>query len=186
MSALRNSGPGSYLIATQTQVAAMQQTSSYPSGWGKRFETIHGRRTRACGWRSPPTTAVVYTLRWPPGTEHGRLAAEHGWPAPHRFAWTEGGLIVLWSAAGPARHDRVHPSVAPVGTPGSGCSGSPRCRLFVLLLGDIAPALCGAVMKREGQGATCQPCVGWITDCRARQSHAPDRNGVVTRKWVLG
>ena len=37
VSALRRGGPGSYLIATRTQISAMQQTAGYAPDWENRF-----------------------------------------------------------------------------------------------------------------------------------------------------
>jgi hypothetical protein len=95
VSALRAAGPGSYLIATRTQVVAMQQTASYTDNWGTRF--------RADMSAAPDVriafatkTAVIYTLHWPPGARPMPLPTSGAGTASHRFAWTGAGLIVLW------------------------------------------------------------------------------------------
>ena len=99
VSALRNAGPGSYLIATRTQVAAMQQSASYPSGWGRRFEkSISAAPNVRVAFSTD--SAVIYTLRWPPGTKQRPLTVGSTAPAPHRFAWTEAGVVVLWLLLG--------------------------------------------------------------------------------------
>ena len=66
VSALRRGGPGSYLIATRTQISAMQQTASYAPDWESRF---NASMSSAPGVRVAFSTgsAVVYTLNWPPG-----------------------------------------------------------------------------------------------------------------------
>ncbi len=95
VSDLRAGGPGSYLIATQTQVAAMQQTASYPSGWGQRFERTMAA-TRGVRVMFSSASAVVYTLRWPAAANRQPLDAATASPAPLRFTWTQFGVVVLW------------------------------------------------------------------------------------------
>jgi hypothetical protein len=91
---LRDSGPGTYLIATQTQIADLQQTASYPSGWGQRFTA---RMTAARGVRVAyaDKSAVIYTLHWPRGTPRRPLSVGAA-PAPHHeTTWTAAGLALL-------------------------------------------------------------------------------------------
>jgi hypothetical protein len=95
VSALRSAGPGSYLIATRTQVADLQQTASYAPGWGHRFNAL---MTAAPGVRVAyaDSSAVIYTLQWPPGARPRPLAAAAAGPAHHATTWTVDGLILLW------------------------------------------------------------------------------------------
>ena len=95
VSALRSAGPGSYLIATRTQVADLQQTASYAPGWGQKFNAL---MTAAPGVRVAyaDSSAVIYTLHWPPGARPRPLAATAADPARHATPWTADGLIVLW------------------------------------------------------------------------------------------
>jgi len=95
VSDLRNAGPGSYLISTQTQVAELQQTASYPSGWGRQFAAA---MTAAPGVRVAfaNSSAVIYTLHWPPGARPRPLAASAARPAHHAATWAVEGLILLW------------------------------------------------------------------------------------------
>jgi O-antigen/teichoic acid export membrane protein len=92
---LRSGGPGSYLIAAQTQIAANQETASYPTDWGSRFNAVMGA---APGVRVAfsDSSAVIYTLSWPPGAHAKPLPA--GVPATpaHSFGWAWAGLAVLW------------------------------------------------------------------------------------------
>ncbi len=88
-------GPGSYLIATKTQIASLQQTSSYPAGWGDRFESAMAAAPfvriayQADG-------AVVYTLDWSALSAAPPRAAKPAAPARSRYGWTRAGLIVFW------------------------------------------------------------------------------------------
>jgi hypothetical protein len=96
VSDLRAAGPGAYLIATQTQVAAMQQTASYPSGWGQRFERSMAR-TSGVRVAFSTDSAVVYTLRGSSESNSKPLGTGPTSAAPQRFTWTQGGVIVLWA-----------------------------------------------------------------------------------------
>jgi hypothetical protein len=90
---LVHDGPHSYLIETQTEVAAMQQTTSYPSGWGSRFRTsmATGPFVRVV---FSSDSAVVFTLDWPANAlVHPLGSGGHAQPA--RFTWTQAGLIVF-------------------------------------------------------------------------------------------
>ena len=90
---LVHDGPHSYLIETQTEVAAMQQTTSYPAGWGSRF-----RQSMATGpfvrvvYSSD--SAVVFTLDWPANAPVHPLGSG-GRAQPARFTWTQAGLLVF-------------------------------------------------------------------------------------------
>jgi hypothetical protein len=95
VSTLRRAGPGSYLIATQTQVAAMQQTADYSSGWGQRFERTMAA-TRGVRVVFSTGSAVVYTLRWPSDASRQPLGPGPVSATAHPFSWTESGLIALW------------------------------------------------------------------------------------------
>jgi hypothetical protein len=95
VSALRSAGPGSYLIAARTQVAALEQTESYAPGWGKQFNAVMSatpdvRVAFATG------SAVIYTLRWPPGARAHPLSASSAGHAQQANSWNVAGLIVLW------------------------------------------------------------------------------------------
>jgi hypothetical protein len=94
VSALRAAGPRSYLIAAQTQIAAMQQTASYPAGWEQRFRPA---MSAAPGVRVvfANRSAVIYTLHRVPGAPPPPARSPAG--PPHRLpAWAGTGLIVLW------------------------------------------------------------------------------------------
>ncbi len=95
ISALRSAGPGSYLIVAQTEVAALQETASYEPGWGEQFNAA---MSAAAGVRVAFSTssAVVYTLDWPPGAR------------PHPLDQSVAGPSLRLSAGMP---------------PGSSCSG---------------------------------------------------------------
>lgn len=95
VSALRRAGPDSYLMAAQTQVAAMAETSSYPPNWGSRFNAA---MSAAPGVRVAyaSSSAVVYSLRWPPGARPHSLAVSPAGSALQRTRWGLSGPIVLW------------------------------------------------------------------------------------------
>jgi hypothetical protein len=92
VSALRRDGPGSYLIATRTQISAMQQTNSYAPDWDRRFTAS---MSSAPGVRLAFSTgsAVVYTLQWPTGARVVPPVLDTLSPVPARFAWTRLGLV---------------------------------------------------------------------------------------------
>jgi len=93
VSSLRHDGPGSYLIATDTQEAAMEETAGYSSNWGPRF---HASMATAPGVTLVFTsaTADVYSVRSAPGTARHPLASA-GRPARSRYGWTGLGVIAL-------------------------------------------------------------------------------------------
>ena len=96
VAALRNAGPGSYLIADRTQIAAMQETSSYASDWGRRFKAsmaaVPGVRVAFAN-----STAVIYTWHWPAGAPPKRSPQSKAKAAPSGspWNWTQAGLVVL-------------------------------------------------------------------------------------------
>ena len=96
VSALRSAGPGSYLIATQTQVANLQQAAGYAPGWGQRFNAI---MPAAPGVRVAfaDKSAVIYTLRWPAGARaQPQAAGAAGGPSRPATVLSAAGLIALW------------------------------------------------------------------------------------------
>ncbi|HTZ07620.1 MAG TPA: hypothetical protein VMB72_01030 [Acidimicrobiales bacterium] len=98
VSALRAAGPGSYLIATHTQVEAMQETAGYPAGWEPAFERAMAR-TPDVRVMFVTRTAVVYALRFPPGTRQVAVRLPTAAYVPARFGWTRGGEVVFWVLA---------------------------------------------------------------------------------------
>ena len=92
VSALRRGGPGSYLIATRTQISAMQQTAGYAPDWESRFTAS---MSSAPGVRVAFSTgsAVVYTLNWPAGARFVPPVLDTATQGPARFGWTRLGLI---------------------------------------------------------------------------------------------
>jgi O-antigen/teichoic acid export membrane protein len=92
---LRSNGPGSYLISAQTQVAANQETASYATDWGSRFDA---EMAAAPGVRVAfsDSSAVIYTLRWPPGAHQKPLAAGAPATPAHNIGWAWLGLDLLW------------------------------------------------------------------------------------------
>lgn len=94
VSALRRSGPGSYLIITRSQVTQLQQAAGYPAGWGQRFReqmsTTPGVRVAFAS-----SGAAVYTLHWPARTPRKPLPASRAAiRRPSARLWTVAGLIV--------------------------------------------------------------------------------------------
>ena len=94
VSALRRSGPGSYLIITRSQVTQLQQAAGYPAGWGQRFReqmsTTPGVRVAFAS-----SGAAVYTLHWPARTPRKPLPASRAAiRRPSARLWTMAGLIV--------------------------------------------------------------------------------------------
>jgi hypothetical protein len=94
VSALRRAGPGSYLIMTQTQVAALQQTASYASGWQQRFNAA---MTAAPGVQVALAnrSAVIYTLRWPSGSRRPPAVRAAGAAHPASTG-SVAGVIAAW------------------------------------------------------------------------------------------
>jgi hypothetical protein len=90
VSALRDAGPGSYVITTTTQEAYLHQVASYPSGWGQAFRE---HMSAAPGVRTvfANRDAAVYALDWPRGAEPKPLTTEAGvrWGT----GWTPYGLV---------------------------------------------------------------------------------------------
>jgi hypothetical protein len=95
VSSLRSAGPGSYLIATRTQEAYLQQSAGYPAGWGSHLNQL---MSSAPGVRVAyaNSAAVVYTLRWPPGAQPRALPADAGRNSPLTIVTVAGlSLLVL-------------------------------------------------------------------------------------------
>ena len=90
---LRAMGPGSYLITTTTQEAALEQGSSYPAGWGQEFRA-HMRAYPGVRVAFADSTAVVYTLHWAAGRSAGPVPAAPGGSGPSDI-WTPVGLTVF-------------------------------------------------------------------------------------------
>jgi hypothetical protein len=90
---LRAMGPDTYLITTTTQETYLEQATSYPPGWGRQFRarmaTVPGVRI---AFADPD--AVVYTLRWPPGTR-GQPAGPSGGGPPAGTIPTPAALALL-------------------------------------------------------------------------------------------
>ncbi len=91
---LRDLGPGTYLMTTRTQETYLEQAASYPPGWGTAFNVnmaaAHGVRVAFAD-----ADAVVYTLRWPPGTPAKPLSIGPARTALRATVWTPIGLIVF-------------------------------------------------------------------------------------------
>ena len=92
VSALRRGGPGSYLIATRTEISAMQQTAGYAPDWESRF-TASMSSTPGVRVAFSTDSAVVYTLNWPAGARFVPPVLDTATQGPARFGWTRLGLI---------------------------------------------------------------------------------------------
>ena len=94
VASLRAAGPGSYVITSTTQEAYLEQVASYRPGWGPAFRA---HMSAAPGVRTvfANRDAVIYTLRWPPGTRAPRLIMATGGQAVRATIWTPIGLAVL-------------------------------------------------------------------------------------------
>jgi hypothetical protein len=90
---LRAMGPGSYLITTATQEAFLEQAAGYPAGWGQELRAAM-RAFPGVQVAYADSTAVVYTLRWAPGTAAQPPPAGLGASGPWDI-WTPIGLAVL-------------------------------------------------------------------------------------------
>jgi hypothetical protein len=93
VAALRQAGPGSYLILTGTQAAYLEQSAGYPAGWGGRFSERLGA-TPGVRVVFAARTATVYALRWPAGARPRPLPAATG-GAARTTAATSAGLALL-------------------------------------------------------------------------------------------
>jgi len=92
VAAMRQGGPGSYLITTTTQEQYLEQYAGYPADWGPRFRAAMRSYPGVVLAYSNPY-AAVYTLRWPAGTRHQPLPPA---TAPTRpTIWTPVGLATL-------------------------------------------------------------------------------------------
>ncbi len=94
VASLRRLGPGTYLIAARTQGTYLEQAASYPPGWGGRFRAS---MTAAPGVRVvfADRDAIIYTLRWAPGTPRPSLLASPDHASGRPAAWSQAGLAVL-------------------------------------------------------------------------------------------
>jgi len=90
---LRAMGPGSYLMTTSSQEAALEQGSSYPAGWGQKFRASM-RAYPGVQVAFADSTAVVYTLHWAAGRPAAPVPAAAGGSGPSDI-WTPAGLAVL-------------------------------------------------------------------------------------------
>ena len=100
--ARRCGAPGLALtsISTSTQESYLEQTVGYPAGWGNKFN----RRISAAPHvrvAFADSTAVVYTLRWPPGARPRPLPVSKGKPSPTTILSVIG-LILLFLLIGDA------------------------------------------------------------------------------------
>jgi hypothetical protein len=91
---IRAAGPGTYLIDTLTQDNYLRQAAGYQPGWGREFHAAM-RATPGVRLVYADPTAVVYTLRWPPGTRARPLGVTLGGPSLRGTALTPIGLVVL-------------------------------------------------------------------------------------------
>ena len=94
VSALQSAGPGSYLVSTSTQESYLEQTVGYPAGWGNKFNRRIGAAPHV-RVAFADSTAVVYTLRWPPGARPRPLPVSKGKPSPTTIL-SVAGLILLY------------------------------------------------------------------------------------------
>jgi len=92
---LRNSGPGTYLIATRTQETYLEQASGYPAGWGSRFNQMM-RAEPGVRVAFTNSAATVYTVEWPPGAHPRPLPASGGRGSPTTIASVLG-LVLLFT-----------------------------------------------------------------------------------------
>ena len=95
VSALRRYGPDTYLVAMNTQVSYLQETSGYAHDWRQRF--------RAAMTASPGVqevysngSAAVFAVKFPPGTAGHPPVMNPAGPALPTVVWTPLGLAVLW------------------------------------------------------------------------------------------
>ena len=95
VASLFRAGPGSYLIADRTQIAALQQTVSFAPDWGSRFRASMSS-TANVHVAFASDNAVVYTMHWPASERRRPLNISTAAGAPDRFTWTRAGLIVFW------------------------------------------------------------------------------------------
>jgi hypothetical protein len=92
--ALKEQGPGGYLITTRSQEAFVVFGQGYPAGWGDRFRRAlaHAPGVRVVVDNSD---ASIYTLTWPPGAAPKPVVPPttgvHVWNTP----WTPIGVAFL-------------------------------------------------------------------------------------------
>ncbi|MGO9160243.1 MAG: hypothetical protein ACLP7J_05930 [Streptosporangiaceae bacterium] len=91
VAALRSAGPGSCLIATQTQEAELRQTAGYPPDWGPLFSiSMASARGVRIGYAN--SSAVIYLLHYPAGARRQ--------PLPPTVPAGPGHPVSRWSMAG--------------------------------------------------------------------------------------
>lgn len=94
VSSLRRYGPGTYLIVPVTQVNYLQEADGYPAGWGRRLRaSISSRAGVRVAFADP--SAVVYSMRFPPGTAAHPPARSPAGP-PGAGGLTTLGLAAEW------------------------------------------------------------------------------------------
>lgn len=99
---LFRSGPGSYLIVDQTQIAALQQTASYAPDWGSRFRaSVSSAATVRVAFASD--SAVVYTMQWPSTSATPAPEYQHGFGSSGSIHLDPSRTDRLLAACGPAR-----------------------------------------------------------------------------------
>jgi hypothetical protein len=138
---LRNSGPGTYLIATRTQETYLEQAAGYPAGWGSRFNQLM-RAEPGVRVAFTNSAATVYTVAWPPGAHPRPLPPNGGRGSPTTNVSVLG-LVLLFTliavlmareflrVAQPRATRLIHPlTVASV-------------PLLVLVLGDVVLRFAG-------------------------------------------
>jgi hypothetical protein len=138
---LRNSGPGTYLIATRTQETYLEQAAGYPAGWGSRFNQLM-RAEPGVRVAFTNSAATVYTVAWPPGAHPRPLPPNGGRGSPTTIVSVLG-LVLLFTliavlmareflrVAQPRATRLIHPlTVASV-------------PLLVLVLGDVVLRFAG-------------------------------------------
>ncbi len=91
---LKAMGPGSYLITTTTQEAYLEQAASYPADWGQAFRA-NMRSVPGVKVAFADSSAVIYTLRYPPGAPRQPMQVTSAAPGP-ATVWTPIGLAVLF------------------------------------------------------------------------------------------
>jgi hypothetical protein len=138
---LRNSGPGTYLIATRTQETYLEQAAGYPAGWGSHFNQLM-RAEPGVRVAFTNSAATVYTVGWPPGAHPRPLPPNGGRGSPTTIVSVLG-LVLLFTliavlmareflrVAQPRATRLIHPlTVASV-------------PLLVLVLGDVVLRFAG-------------------------------------------
>ncbi|NMN99840.1 hypothetical protein HH308_01250 [Gordonia sp. TBRC 11910] len=94
VSALREQGPGGYLISTRSQEAYIMFGQGYLRGWGDRFRQALAA-TPGIRVVAENPDAAVYTLTWPPGAVAARSAPLATGVKVWRTPWTPVGVVFL-------------------------------------------------------------------------------------------